>query len=112
LLFLFVIMATTTKVVNFGGMKIILHSCYDLPVCSWMLCIQALSNDNKVVCLRLPKFLALHDHENEFLRALAPLHKYKYSCSCSSVSLSGYLFKKVLSLYIVTTDVEVGQVTF
>lgn len=46
------------------------------------------------------------------MRARTPLHKCKYSCSCSSVSISGHLFKKVLSLYLVNTDVEAGQVTF
>jgi hypothetical protein len=100
-----------------GDVEITLQSCYDLPGCSWRLCIQVLSNNSEVVCLRLHKFITLHDHytyKMNFvcMRSRTPLHKYKYSCSCSSVSISGHLFKKVLSLYIVTTDVEAGQVTF
>lgn len=50
LLFLLsVIMATTTKVVNFGYIETILRCFYDLSGCNWRLCIQVLSNDNKTV---------------------------------------------------------------
>ena len=118
LFLLLVIMATTTEVVNFGYMEITLQSCYDLSGCSGRLYIQVLSNDNKVMCLRLVKFLASRDHDTQkmhfFCAHACPrvFTQVQIFVFLYIVSISGHLFTKVLLLYVFTTDIEVGQVTF